>query len=144
MALSNYFENKLIDFLLRGGTYTPPTKLYFALCTIAPTAADTGSTITEISGGNYGRVMIPTGPSKWYTTQGDLTALSTGDTGYTSNVVLISWGPITWSGTVVAVAICDQSINGNLIYFSALEQNATFSVGNSINFQQGDFVLSFS
>ena len=144
MALSNYFENKLIDFLFRGGSYTPPLKLYFALCTVSPTASDTGSSIIEVTGGNYARVMIPSGPSKWYTTQGDLTSVSSGTTGYTSNSVQISWGPITWDATIVAVAICDQSINGNLIYFSALEEEATFSIGNSINFDQGDLRLSFS
>ena len=144
MALSNYFENKLIDFLFRGVAYAPPTKLYFALCTVTPNASDTGSTITEITEGNYARAMIPTGLSKWYTTQGDLTSLSTGTNGYTSNAVKISWGPITWSGTIVAVAICDQLTNGNLIYFSALESNAAFTVGNSINFDQSDLRLAFS
>lgn len=74
MALSNYFENKLIDFLFRNVSYTPPAKLYVALCTVTPSAEDTGSTIVEVSGGNYSRKMISRDPTKWYTTQDNLAA----------------------------------------------------------------------
>ena len=54
-AISDYLENKLIDHVLRGVTYTRPSKVYAALYKTNPTDADTG---TEVSGGSYARQEV--------------------------------------------------------------------------------------
>jgi hypothetical protein len=35
-AMTDYLENKLVDWLLRGQSFTPPATLYVALFTVAP------------------------------------------------------------------------------------------------------------
>ena len=38
-AMSDYLENKIIDWLLRGQAYTPPATAYVGLYTAAPSDA---------------------------------------------------------------------------------------------------------
>lgn len=133
-SMSNYLENKLVDFLFRGGSYTSPSTLYFALCTSTPSDASTGSTISEVSGGNYTRQSLVAGTGNWYSTQGDNSATSTGTNGTTSNSTSIAWNSVTWTGTVTSVAICDASSAGNMLFYSALNSNKTLASGDSISF----------
>lgn len=132
--MSNYLENQLVDFLFRGGSFTPPATLYFALCTSTPSESSTGSTISEISGGNYSRQSLAASSSNWYSTQADTTATSSGTNGTTSNAVSIAWNSVTWTGTVTSVAICDASSGGNMLFYSALNSNKTLASGDSISF----------
>lgn len=132
--MSNYLENKLVDFLFRGGSYTPPATLYFALCTATPTDTSTGSTISEVTGGNYSRQSLTATTGNWYSTQGDNTATSTGTNGTTSNVSSIAWNGVTWTGTVSGVAICDASSAGNMLFYSSLSAAKTLVAGDSISF----------
>lgn len=132
--MSNYLENKLVDFLFRGGAYTPPSTLYFALCTSTPSDASTGSSISEISGGNYSRQSLTATSGNWYSTQGDNTATSNGTNATTSNSSSIAWNSVTWSGTVTSVAICDASSAGNILFYSALNNSKTLVSGDSISF----------
>ena len=133
-ALSNYFQNKLIDFLFRSGAYTVPTTLYIALCTTTPTASDTGSTIAEVSGGNYSRQAVSAGVSNWYSTQGDTTSTSSGTSGQTGNVNAITWSSVTWSATVAGIAICDAATAGNILWYSVLASSKTVASGDNASF----------
>lgn len=144
MALSNYFENQLIDFLFRGGSFTPPATLYVALCTTTPTAADTGTTIVEVSSGNYSRVAVGTGHTLWYSTQGNTDFISTGTTGITANVSPIIWNSVRWAATLTAIAICDAATDGNLIYFSQFNTTKNIVYGSNINFDSNSLQLNFS
>ena len=144
MALSNYAENQLIDFLFRGGSFTPPTTLYVALCTAVPTAADTGTTIIEVSSGNYARSPVGTDHTRWYSTQGNTDFLSTGTSGMTGNVHPIIWSSVRWAASVVAVAICDAEEDGNLIYFSQFNTAKNIVYGSNINFDSNSLKLNFS
>lgn len=65
-AMSDYLENKIVDWLFRGQTYTPPTGLYVALYTAAPSDAGGG---TEVSGNNYARVNLAPSLTNWAGTQ---------------------------------------------------------------------------
>ena len=42
-AFSDYVENKLIDWMLRGQAFTPPATVYVALFTSAPADAGGGT-----------------------------------------------------------------------------------------------------
>ena len=132
--MSNYLENKLVDFLFRGGSYSPPATLYFALCTSTPSDASTGSTISEVSGGNYTRQSLTATSGNWYSTQADNTGTSTGTNGTTSNAVSIAWNSVTWTGTVTSIAICDAASAGNMLFYSALNSSKTLASGDSISF----------
>ena len=48
-AMTDYLENKIIDWLFRGVAYTPATTLYFGLLTAAAYASLSGSIDTAIS-----------------------------------------------------------------------------------------------
>ena len=53
-TLSNYATTELVDHIFKAA-YSPEATLYLCLCTAAPTAASTGSTITETDYTNYVR-----------------------------------------------------------------------------------------
>jgi len=132
--MTNYLENKLVDFLFRGVSFSPPSTLYIALCTASPSDSSTGSTITEVSGGNYARQSIVSNTTNWSTTNADNGATSSGTTGTTTNSVSVAWTSVTWSGTVNSVAICDSLTGGNVLFYANLASNVTVSSGDSISF----------
>lgn len=132
--MSNYLENKLVDFLFRGVSFTPPATLYLALCTADPTDTSTGSTISEISGGNYTRQSLTSNTSNWSTTNGDNAATSSGTNGTTLNSVQVSWNSVTWTGTVTSVAVCDAASGGNVLFYATLASSKTVASGDSISF----------
>lgn len=133
-GMSDYLENKLIDFVLRGQSFTPPATLYVALCTATPSDSDTGSTITEVSGGNYARQALTSNTTNWYTTNGNNVNASSGTGGTSGNATTINWSSVTWSGTVTAIALCDASSGGNMLFYTALAASKTVASGDSVSF----------
>jgi hypothetical protein len=134
MGMSDYLENILIDFVFRGVNYTPSENLYIALCTSVPNDADSGTTIAEVTGGNYERFRIPCQMTSWYSTAGSTSAPSNGSNGRTGNALAIEWEEVTWEDTVIAVAICDAPIGGNMLFYGELEKSKTVTAGSSIKF----------
>lgn len=121
---SDYLENKLIDWLYRGQTYTPPATKYLALFTSAPSASGGG---IEVSGGAYARVALSASLTAFSGTQGaGTTAVSTGTSGATSNSADIAFAAPTadW-GTVTHWALFDASTGGNLLMFGSLATPVT-------------------
>lgn len=100
--LSNYLENKLIDAVLRGTSYTSPTKVYLALYTSDPGEADTG---TEVSGGSYARQEVTFG------------APSDGETSNT-NEIKFPVATANW-GTVTHFSLRDAATAGNSLFYGA-------------------------
>lgn len=134
MGMSDYLENILIDFIFRGINYTPSENLYIALCTSVPEDDDDGSSISEVTGGNYERVMIPCQMASWYSTAGSISAPSNGTNGRTGNAIPIEWEEVTWEETVIAVAICDAPNGGNMLFYAELEESKTVIPGATIKF----------
>ena len=139
-ALTDFFENKMIDFLFRGQALgvtgasaaagTGPTNLYVGLFTASP--SDTGGG-TEVSGGSYARVTVASSLANWAGTQAAAsTAVSSGTGGTTSNNNAITFpAPTANWGTVVAAGIFDASTGGNLLTFSALTTSKTVNNGDA-------------
>ena len=138
-AMSDVFENKLIDFLLRAQALgitgasaaagTGPTTTYVALFTVTP--SDTGGG-TEVTGGSYARVAVTSSLANWAGTQsaGSTTA-STGTGGTTSNNASITFPtPSANWGVVVAAGIFDASSAGNLLLYGAVSPNKTINNGD--------------
>ena len=65
-AMTDYLENKVIDWMLRGQTFTPPATLYVALYTTTLTDSSAG---TEVTGGGYARVALTSSMANWAGTQ---------------------------------------------------------------------------
>jgi len=139
-AMSDFLENKLIDWLMRaqaigitGATAaagTGPATLYVALFTTNPTDAAGG---TEATGGSYARVAVTSSLANWAGTQsaGSTTA-STGTSGTTSNNNAITFpAPTANWGTITGVGIYDASTAGNLLIWGALSASKTVNNGDA-------------
>lgn len=139
-AMSDFMENKLIDWLFRaqaigitGATAaagTGPATLYVALLTAAP--SDTGGG-TEVTGGSYARVAVTSALGAWDNTQAaSSTAVSSGTGGTTRNQAAITFpAPTANWGVVTHVGIYDASTGGNLLVWSALTVSKTVNNGDA-------------
>jgi len=124
-SFSDYYENKIIDHMLRNQSFTPPSTLYVALYTVAPSDSGGG---TEVSGGSYARQTVT------------FTAASAGAT---SNSADIAFPQATadW-GTIVAIGILDASSAGNLLAWGTLTTNKTINNGDQFKILAGNLTLS--
>lgn len=127
---TNYFENKLIDFVFRAQVFVPPATLYIALFTVAPDDASGG---TEVAGGSYARVGVTASLANFAGTQGaGTTTVSSGTGGATSNNGTITFpAPTANWGSVVAMGIMDAASGGNMLYWSALSTPKTVNNGDA-------------
>lgn len=132
-AMSDYLENKLIDYLFRGQTFTAPTGLYVGLLTATP--SDTGGG-TEVSGNAYARQNLAPSLTNWAGTQAAAsTTASTGTTGTTSNNTAITFPtPSASWGTVTAFGIYDAVTAGNLLFYGTLNISKTINQGDTVTF----------
>lgn len=132
-ALSDYLENKIIDWLLRGQTFTPPANVFVGLLTAAP--SDTGGG-TEVIGGSYARVSVAGSLANWAGTQAAAsTVASSGTSGTTSNNAAITFPtPSASWGTVTHFAVYDASSAGNLLFYAALTTSKVINSGDSVSF----------
>ena len=138
-AMSDFLENKLIDWLFRAQAIgitgasaaagTGPTTLYVALYTANP--SDTGGG-TEVTGGSYARVAVTSSLANWAGTQAAAsTTASSGTSGTTSNNNAITFpAPTANWGSVTGVGILDASTGGNLLFFGALGTAKTVNSGD--------------
>lgn len=129
-ALTNYFENKLLDLLLRAQAYTPPATLYIGLDTVVGNEAGGG---TEVAGGSYARVAVPASLANWAGSQGaGTTAASSGTGGTTSNNASITFPvPTADWGSVVGFRLWDASSGGNALIYQALTTPKTINNGDA-------------
>ncbi len=130
-AMSDFLENKLIDWLFRGQAIgitgasaaagTGPTALFVALLTAAP--SDTGGG-TEVTGGSYARVSVPSNMTVtgWAgTLAAGSTAASSGSSGTTSNNSPVTFpAPTANWGVCTHFGIYDAVTGGNLLIWGAL------------------------
>ena len=129
-AMSDYLENKIIDWLLRGQTFTPPATVYVGLLTVAPSDSGGG---TEVTGGSYTRVAVASSLANWAGSQsaGSTTA-SSGTGGTTSNNAAVTFpAPTANWGTVVAFGVYDASSAGNLLFYASLTTSKTINNGDA-------------
>lgn len=138
-GLSNYLQNKLIDRLFRGQTYTFPTTLYVGLFTNTPTAAGG----TEITGGSYTRSAVIANLVNWSGTQASGSVLtSSGTTGTTSNNGNIYFlAPTANWGTVAYFGIFDSASGGNLLFYGPLNLSRTIQTGDLVTFPAASLVV---
>lgn len=128
-ALSNFWENELIDHLFRARSYTAPTDHYIALYTAAP--GETGGG-TEVTGGSYARVQVAAGFANWEGTNGETTNVdSAGTGGATQNRNAITFPAPTGNwGSVTHFASLDASTSGNFYFYGALNVAKTVNNGD--------------
>jgi len=145
-AMSDYLENKLIDHIFRGVSFTAPSNLYVALLTANPTDANTsgGNELGTTTPNNYARVNIAANTTNWASTGGATTTTnpSAGTSGTTSNngVVQFNTPSGNWfngagpsASTITYFGIYDSATigGGNLLFYGALTNSKTVNNGDA-------------
>ena len=129
-AMTDYLENKIVDWLLRGQAFTPPATVYVGLFAAAPSDAGGG---TEVTGGSYARVAVSSSLANWAGTQAAAsTVASSGTSGTTSNNAAITFpAPTANWGTVTHFGVFDASTAGNLLFEAAMTTSKTINSGDA-------------
>lgn len=104
-AKTKYLEQKILNHILLGEEYTPPSQVYLALFTADP--GRNGSTASEVSDPNYARQPIAFTPADDDPESGS----------YCQNTALIQFPQATqdW-GDVSHGGIMDSLTGGNMLY----------------------------
>ena len=135
-AMSNYLENKLIDHLLRGTSYSQPD-VYVGLVGKYDAAQLEAGTLThELSGGSYARVGSIRGDSYW--SAGSTNGLTDNENAITFPAATSEWGHVS------GVFIADAASTGNVLLYGSL--TAAKFVENTDQFivSAGDFDITFA
>lgn len=135
--ISDYLANNLLNFMFRNQAFSSPAT-YVALVTAATVDSDTGSTITEVSGGSYARVQVNVngGASPTW----DLAAA-----GLVDNTHAIAFAEATASwGTLVGIAIVDAATAGNLLVYDNGMADQAVGSGDTVSFPVGDLDITMS
>lgn len=134
-AFSDYYENKILDHMIRGQAFTPPTTVYLAAFT-SNTGLEANSGVTgEVSGGSYARVAITLG-----------SAASAGQIKNTADINFTT-ASANW-GTVTSVAVVDHATNTswgtnvNVLMWADLPASKTVNSGDTFKLLTNDLTLS--
>lgn len=123
-AMSNYLENKLLNHVLRGVSYTAPDKVYVALYTSDPTDTDIG---VEVSGGSYERCEVT------------FTSPVAGEVSNATDIFFpeatANWGEVTHFG------IRDAATGGNLLFHGEAEPSKVVLSGDQLIIKAGQLVV---
>lgn len=131
MSSTNYAENKLIDLLFGGTSLTPPNIWYFSLSTTTPN--ETGTGISEPSGGAYARVAVTN----------NKTNFGTASAGALTNAAAITFPESTASwGTITHIVLYDASTGGNVWYWEALPVSKAVAANTTVYFAVGSLTIS--
>jgi hypothetical protein len=142
-AMSDYLENKIIDYIFRGTTTAfNPTTVYVGLHTGTTTDAGGG---TEVSGGAYARIQVGPADASWTNTAGGVGAVNSGTGGLTDNAADITFvtASASW-GIVTHVGIWDAVTGGNLLFHGALTASKTVDNGDTFKFTLGDLDITLA
>lgn len=102
---SDYLENAMLNHFSGKLSVASVTPIYLALCTVAPTDSDTGSTITEATYTGYARKSVAAA---------DFNAPAGG---VMTNANVITFADCTaGSSTIVGWALCDAATLGNVLW----------------------------
>jgi len=115
---SDYLEGKDVAHNVGKASFTMPTTVAVALCTVAPEDGKTGATITEASYTGYARKKVEA-------TQ--LTAAEgTSPTKITNSAELVFASCTAGSSTIVGWALCDSTTTaaGNMLYWGTCASTA--------------------
>ncbi|MGE0358672.1 MAG: hypothetical protein AB7P08_17350 [Burkholderiales bacterium] len=129
-SFTDYLENKIVDWLLRGQAFSPPATVYVGLLTAGCSDSAAG---TEVTGGSYARASVASSLANWAGTQsaGSTTA-SSGTSGTTSNNNAIPFpAPTANWGVVTHFGIYDAASAGNLLICQALTVSKTINNGDA-------------
>jgi len=119
-GMTNYLRNKVVDWMHRGQSFSPPANTYVRLCSTAPSAAAAG---TELTGTGYAAVAIASTTTAWAATNADgsTTNPSSGTNGTTSNNAVVDFGTAgsSW-GTASHWELWHAATSGNRLFYGEI------------------------
>ena len=127
MDFSHYLENKLISATVRNVSYSTPEKVYLALFKTNPTKKDIG---IEVTGDSYTR------PNVTFAVPAD--GVTQNPSQITYAVATTNWGNVGWVG------IMDSKEDGNLLYFTELENSKNILTGDQLKFKPTEITLTLT
>lgn len=129
-AATNHFETMCLN-PLRGVPSSAPAQVYVALFLTVPDEEGSG---TEVSGGGYARQAVTFAEPTVNT--GTVSVSNT--TNITFPTAVAPWG------TVLAAAIFDSSMSGNMLHYIALPTPKEIVTGTTISFVPGELTATAS
>lgn len=139
--MSNDFENKLLDYLFRGGSFTAPTKVYVGLFTTPCTDKSPG---VEVNTPSYTRAEILCNMNAWSATNDpNHTGPSTGVSGVIFNISEIAFpDPQENWGTVSHIGMFTANTGGEYMFWARLTTPRDFVLGDTnIKFKPGELSI---
>lgn len=127
---SDYLENAVLNHLLGGPDFVRPATVYLALFNTAPSESGGG---TEVSGGGYARVPVTNDSTNFPAAAGGEKFLVTEQSFPTSTT---DWG------TVRAMAIFDDPVAGNMLFWANLVSIQAVPVDRIAIFRQNKIIFS--
>ena len=127
MDFSNYLANSLINATTRAIDYSTPAKVWVALYTTNPTKEDVG---TEVDQASYNRLEV---------------TLTEPVDGVSTNANELKWSTATTPGNVIShIGIRDAEVDGNLLYFTNLEEAKDIQVGDQFQIVVDNLTLTLT
>ena len=126
-AMSNYLENKVLDYVLRDQADWAPTAVYLALHTADPAEDGSGA---EVSGGSYARQAITFNAA--HATNGTIDNSSAEE--FTNMP----------GCTVTHIGIWDHASSGNLLYHGSVSTPKTVADGDTISLAAGQLTVTLA
>lgn len=132
--ISDYLADALLDFAFRNQAFSAPDTYVALIITSTVQDSDTGSTITEPSGGSYARkqVNVNGGSSPTW----DLATGTTPTEIDNTHAITFTQATGDW-GTIIAVAICDAATLGNLLMYDNAMADQAVNNGDTAEFAIG-------
>lgn len=127
-VMSDYLENKFLEYVLRSGTFASPTSVYLGLFTATPNDAGGG---TEVASANaYARKQL-TG------------AFDAASAGATANTATITFPTATgvW-GLITSIGIFDAPTGGNLLFYGSFSSSLQVDTGDTLSIAAGALDIS--
>jgi hypothetical protein len=122
MSISDYYEDKILDHMLRGAPFTPPSTVYVSLHTNDP--GETGA--NELTGGGYSRKPV---------------TFNAPSGGSMTNSADIDF-PNMPAATITHVALWDAASAGNCLWIGALTASKTTNAGDTFRIPAGQLTVS--
>lgn len=123
-SFSDFLEKKILDHILGGTVYTPPSDLYIGLSSSSVNDESTGSSVSEpASNTGYARVKVTNNTTTW--------SDATGTTATKKNKIDIEFPEATTSwGVISYFFIADAATGGNILMWGSLSQSKTIDIGD--------------
>ena len=121
-TMTNLGSQKLMDYLLKGTTFTRPTNFYLALFTTTPALDSTGGVEVSVSGTGYSRLVIDSATGWSAVTGVNMT--------YTNTAELTFGLPTANWGTIVSAGLFSAQTAGDLWLISNLSSAKTINSGD--------------